>query len=112
MPDKKPQFKRREAWVELTGEYEGFSFRVWVNPPARIWNQVFGNQSAADVKEGLKQVILEHNGWEDFDGNALPAPTTNEFWDEIPTELAGLIIREAQAESNRLPFLAPTRRRN
>lgn len=115
MPDEqKPRFMRREKWIELPGEeYAGHSIRIWVNPPARIWNLIMGGRNSSEIEEGLTQVILEHNGWTDFDGNPLPAPTDTEFWREIPTELAGLIIQEAQAEANRLPSsLAPRRKRS
>ena len=31
---KGPQIKRREVWLELHEEYEGFKFLAWVTAPA------------------------------------------------------------------------------
>lgn len=110
-----PKIQRREKWVDLPNEYEGFKFRVWVNAPTKLWVAV-GKAGEEDgetqAQEALKQIVLEHNGWLDFDGNPFPPATSTEFWEEIPTELAACILAATQAEQSKLPnSLAPKRRR-
>lgn len=107
-----PQIKRREAWVELPQEYEGFKFRVWLNAPTRLWNDL-NNGDEATALESLKQLVLEHNGWLDFEGQPYPPPDTGDFWEQIPTELAACILTAAQTEMQKLPnSMAPQRRRS
>lgn len=110
-----PKIQRRERWVELPDEYEGFKFRVWVNAPTKLWTAIGragegGNEE--QVVDALKQIVLEHNGWLDFDGQPYPPANTSEFWEEVPTELAACVIAATQAEQTKLPnSLAPKRRR-
>ena len=107
-----PQIKRREAWVELPDEYEGFRVRVWVNAPAKLWGELDADDEAA-TRGALSQLILEHNGWLDFEGQPFSPASDPAFWDEIPTELAACLIMAAQAEMRKLPnSLAPTNRRS
>jgi hypothetical protein len=69
-------------------------------------------QDAQAASEALKQIVLEHNGWCDEDGNPLPDANTDAFWNDIPTELGGVIIIAAQLEMGKLPnSLKPTKRR-
>ena len=100
--------------MELPGEYEGFRFRVWLNAPTRIWNQLTGEASGeAEMHEALRQLVLEHNGWLDFEGNPYPPAGEAKFWEEIPTELAACILSAAQVEMQKLPnSIAPQRRRS
>lgn len=107
-----PQIKRREAWVALPAEYDGFEVKVWLNAPSRLWTALGGGDEA-DTKEALTTLVMEHNGWLDYDGNEYPPANTPEFWDEIPTELAACVLVAAQAEMQRLPnSMAPVRRRS
>lgn len=112
MTDKGPQIKRRETWVELPAEYEGFKFRVWLNAPARLW----GDLNADNEKQtlaALQQLVLEHNGWLDFDGKPYPPASEPQFWTEIPTELAACMLVATQTEMQTLPnSIAPQRRRS
>jgi hypothetical protein len=110
---KGPQVKRREKWLDLPAEYEGFRVKVWVNAPTRLWVAL----QAADVTEqerqaAAMQLVLETNGWQDFDGAPYPPPSEIKFWEEIPTELAACVFAGLRAEIGRLPnSLAPTNRR-
>jgi hypothetical protein len=107
-----PQVKRREAWVELPTEYEGFRFRVWLNAPTRIWGELTGD-SEKQALDALRQLVLEHNGWLDFDGQPYPPAGEAKFWEEIPTELAACMIVATQTEMQKLPnSIAPQRRRS
>lgn len=112
MSDKGPQIRRRETWIVLPGEYEGFSFRVWVNAPGKLWADInSGNEKKA--VEALQQVVLEHNGWLDFDSNLYPPADTPEFWQAIPTELAACVLVSTQTEMQKVPnSLAPMSRRS
>ena len=99
-----PRMPRREAWIDLPEEYAGFKVKVWVNPPAKLWAAVFSvgdNKQAAE--EALRDIVLEHNGWMDTFGVALPPADTKEFWEEIPDELAAVIMTTAQLKIRELP---------
>lgn len=107
-----PQVKRREVWVELPAEYEGFRFRVWVNAPSKVWNELTGPDEKQSL-EALQQLVLEHNGWLDFDGQPYPPAGEKKFWEEIPTELAACMLVATQVEMQKLPnSIAPQRRRS
>src|SRR5262245_8672281 len=106
-----PQIKRRETWVSLPSEYEGFKLRVWVNAPTRIWNSLTADNEA-EIREAFQQLVLEHNGWLDFDGKPYPPVSEPQFWEEIPTELASCMLVSLQVEMQKLPnSIAPQRRR-
>lgn len=108
-----PAIKRRTKTVRLPDEYEGFECEIWVNPPARLWTAVTSTETTEVEKiEALGQIVLSHNGWQDFDGNEYPAPNTPEFWEAIPTELAACVLALAQREMMQLPnSIAPRGRR-
>lgn len=110
-----PRVQRREKWIELPGDYAGFQFKVWVNAPTKLWTEIgklADSEAQHEPMTALKKIVLEHNGWLDFDGNPYPPATETAFWEEIPTELAGCVIIATQAEMGKLPnSLAPKRRR-
>ena len=117
MPEKNavgPQIQRRESWVELPDAYAGFRFKIWVNAPSRLWTAVGqADENEKEAQAALRQIVLEHNGWRDFDGQPYPPPGEPAFWDEIPTELLACMLVETQREMGKLPnSLAPTRRRS
>ena len=117
-----PQIKRRESWVELPDEYEGFKFKMWVNAPARIWRDLDpsaqNGSDEAEAREGIAQaalrlIVLEHNGWRDFDGELFPPADDPAFWEAIPTELGACVLVAARVEMGKLPnSMAPQRRRS
>lgn len=108
----KPQVKRREVWVSLPDEYEGFEFKLWVNAPTKLWMQLgSGNEERSSA--AIQKLVLDHNGWLDFDGNAYPEVAEQAFWEEIPTELAACMLAAAQVEIQKLPnSLMPRRGRS
>lgn len=122
-----PRIQRREAWVDLPAEYAGFRVRIWVNPPSKLWAAIYTpateetdeerKQVAEQVKQNqrmtaLKQIVLEHNGWIDYDEVPYPPATTDEFWDDIPDELAAVLLTVIQREMSKLPnSLIPKKRR-
>lgn len=107
-----PRIKRREVWVALSNEYEGFQIKIWVNAPTKLWMSL-GSGDEEENREIAAKLFLAHNGWLDFDGNPYPQPNNAEFWEEIPQELAGVIIASAQKEMQNLPnSVAPKRRRS
>ncbi len=113
MSDKKgPQIKRRLVWVALPDEYEGFEAQIWVNAPTKTWQALGGGDEDAAV-EAMQKIMVDHNGWLDFDGEPYPPASDPTLWEEIPTELAACVLAAAQAEIQKLPnSLAPTRRRS
>jgi hypothetical protein len=120
--------------VKLPGEYEGFKFKLWVNAPSSLWSVLLvGSQvdelgedasedeeaaqaAAAAVKEAelqgvLQKLVLEHNGWRDFEGETYPQPSEVAFWEIIPTELAACVIAASQVEMRKLPNSIASRKR-
>lgn len=128
-----PRIPRREMWMDLPGEYGevGMRVRIWVNYPRSIQNNLMSSDEKL-TKAALLQIVLEHNGWTDFDGEPFPAASdagevcTAEhpegepcpgvirpgFWEAIPDELAAAVIVLARLESGKLATsLIPVPRR-
>ena len=98
-----PKVQRREKWITIKDEaYEGFEFRIWVNYPQRLDLEIRSTDEDK-IRAALKQVILEHNGWLDEEGNPYPPSTTDEFWKQIPNELAAVVLALMRMEAARLP---------
>lgn len=107
-----PKIKRREAWVELPGDYSEFRVRIWVNAPARLWNDMTSGDELMAL-DAIRKIVLEHNGWCDFDGEQFPPATDPAFYDEIPTELLACVVAAAQQEMQKLPnSMTPQSRRS
>ncbi len=96
-----PHIRRREVWVDLSGEYEQFRFRLWVNPPSSVSLRLRSLRAV----DACTTMFLEHNGWCDSDGQLLPQPTDPAFWLAAPNELIGLMITLAEQEMQKLPNL-------
>lgn len=108
-----PQIQRRERWLELPDEYEGFRIKIWLNAPTKLWMALMDSQDEKAAQAAAERLVLEHNGWLDFDGNPYPPPSDAAFWEEIPTELAAAVLALAQVAMQDLPnSLAPTKRRS
>ncbi len=97
--DLRLKLKRREAWVDLPGEYEYFRFRMWVNPPSSVSLRLRLPRAVS----AYTTVFLEHNGWCDDEGNTLPQLTDPKFWLMAPDELIRLMIALAEQEMQKLP---------
>lgn len=98
VPASGPRIPRREVEVTLPPEYPGFTFRLWVNFPARLADDLNqrgegdAEEKQARMSAALSKVVLSHNGWLDDEGNPIPQPSDPVFWEIIPTELAAVII--------------------
>ncbi len=104
-----PRLPRREAWVDVP-EYEGFRVRLWTNYPRRVLDQL-ASQEPEEVLTALRTVVLEHNGWLDFDGQPFPPASEALFWEQIPDELAGALLVMARLEAGKLAIaLIPKRK--
>lgn len=102
-----PIIIRRVKWVDLPEEYEGFKFKMWLNPPGKLWQQIFSNESDEEAKQAaLGLIVMEHNSWRDYGGEVYPDTNTKEFWEAIPNELAALIITLCQLQVADLPTSA------
>lgn len=102
-----PIIVRRVKWVDLPEEYAGFKIKIWLNPPGKLWQRIFSDDSDEEEKQAaLSQVVIEHNGWRDYDGETYPQPVIKDFWDSIPNELAALIITLCQLQVADLPTSA------
>lgn len=109
---KGPQIQRREKWVELPDEYAGFKAKVWVNAPTKLWTDLNSGEEEKAL-EAAQKLVLEHNGWLDFDGVPYPETSRGEFWELIPTELAACVLAAIQAEVQKLPnSMVPRNRRS
>lgn len=106
-----PRIQRREGWVDLPAEYPGFKFRMWINAPQQLWLDVWSSDGVR-AEAALSQIVLEHNGWLDFDGKPYPQLPDPVFWVQAPTELVSLMLIVAQNEIAKLPnSQAPKSRR-
>lgn len=102
--------------------YPGFAFRLWVNFPQKYAVDLNAGMDDKDENErrmrhALKQIVLEHNGWQIMDDETgetslLPSPSSDLFWDKIPTELAASIFIVISGVSGDLPFSMIQQRRN
>ena len=127
-----PRLARREVWVDVP-EYDGFKVKLWINYPQH-WDQdmlginfrpqpdhdgvtiqdlrAWSDEREASQREAYGRVVLEHNGWLDFEGNPLPQPQDPRFWELIPTELAAVVVALQKQASAELPnSIQPRRRR-
>lgn len=114
-------FTRREVWIDLESEqYPGHQFKIWANYPKKIELDLTSRDEPR-VADALGKIVLEHNGWRDFEGNVYPQPNIFKeelvededgskktvrrypFWDEIPDEVAQLIIIKIHIETQKLP---------
>jgi hypothetical protein len=71
----------------------------------------------ASMRAALGRVVLEHNGWRDYDppdgtGLVLPPPQDPGFWDAIPQELMNTLLALRQAKADELPNSLRPRRRS
>lgn len=103
-----PRLPRREVWFELPSEYAGFRVKVWVNYPRRFNDDLVTGDSGKIVAV-LRQIVLEHNGWCDFDGTPFPTADTAEFWAAIPDELASAVIVLLREQVGKLASSLQTR---
>jgi hypothetical protein len=99
-----PRLPRREEWLDLPEEaYPGFRIKVWVNYPHRLTSELRSGEQER-VMGALRQMVLEHNGWCDYDGAPLPPAASGEFWELVPDELAGAVLVLLQAQAGKLAF--------
>jgi len=106
-----PRIQRREVWVDLPAEYPGFRARVWVNPPSKLWASLGSGDKVKQI-EAVTKIVIEHNGWLDYDGSEYPSPDTEAFWDAIPDELCAVLLTVIQKKMGDLPnSLIPRGRR-
>lgn len=85
-----PIIPGRSVWLDVP-EYPGFKVRLWSNMPNRLLLEI-DSRDVPRVQAALLEIVLEHNGWRDEDGNEYPPADTQAFWDAIPQELAILVI--------------------
>ena len=92
------------------------ALRVWVEEITR-WTR----EREAAMREALGRVVLEHNGWRDYDppvgtGLVLPQPQSPDFWEAIPQELMDAVLALRQERVQALPLAirnsTPRRRRS
>ena len=104
--------------------YTGFRIRAWVGYPQRLFSdlptvdpdadpaqQAAQAQAAeAQLRAALRQILLEHNGWQDDDGE-LPPPTTDAFYARCPTHLFNTTLAVVRQAATTPPNLPPRTRR-
>lgn len=99
MPPADPRGKRianRTPWIDLPEPFDNLRVRVWLDYPQEVADLLSPppdetpEQASERITRFLKEVILQHDGWED-DAGVLPQPDTDEFWERIPTPLGRAI---------------------
>jgi hypothetical protein len=122
---------RNDVTISMIGPYgeAGMRLKIWKNYPHKLAVQI---QTGDDeqASEALCQIVLEHNGWCDEDGNPLPelrpAPMSakpgsdafenakaafNAFWDLLPQELASAASTAIGIEVGKLAVAVRDKRR-
>lgn len=102
---------KRTRWVDLPQEeYPTWKVYLWVNFPAGLLEDIrSGDESKA--REALRRIVLEHNGWQDEEGEELVPADHEDFYRVIPTEVLGCLMALIQQECAKLPnSLLATRR--
>ena len=95
---------RIERWVPVP-EYGDYQMRVWINVSKRAADDITsGDQERA--LPALRQIVLEHNGWADVDGEPYPAADDPSFWDKLPVHLVAAIARGIQEGATASPLPA------
>jgi hypothetical protein len=104
---RRPKSRKLYKWVDVP-DYEDFQFYAYINFPQRLLLDI---QSGEDErsKAALRTIILEHNEWEDEEGNPYPPAQSEGFWEAIPTHLAIRIIRAINLEISAAPLAQPQR---
>lgn len=111
-----PKWGKRVSWLDLPetadSPYKGLKIRVWTNYPNKLDQDMANRQDQQLARDAMKKIFLEHNNWPDPDDEekVLAPPTTDEFWEKIPNDLAGALIVVLQTEATRYPnSLMPNR---
>lgn len=63
------------------------------------------------LKDALGQLIVSHNGWCDFEGNLMPQPSDDAFYEIVPTEMLGAMIATMQDVQKKLAVSIRKKRR-
>lgn len=122
---------RRDVTITMPGDYgdAGFRLKVWKDYPHRLANMIAtGDEDQTAV--ALCQIVLEHNGWCDEEGEPLPQlkpprmsskegdddfeaarAAFQTFWDRLPQELAVAISTAIGVEVMKLATSVRDRRR-
>lgn len=105
-----------EAEAPETPDEEGVARRA---EALRRWTAditAWQAEREASMRAALGRVVLEHNGWRDYDppdgtGLVLPPPQDPGFWDAIPQELMNTLLALRQQKADELPNSLRPRRR-
>lgn len=93
----------RMVWIQLPEPYDNLEFQAWLDYPREValdWTPVEGESNrdrGARTIKAARQTFLRHRGvetgtpWQDEEGE-IPDPTTEEFWERIPTALGGAML--------------------
>lgn len=87
-----------------TGQH--MTYRAWVNFPGVVRAKIQDTSDTAEMLRVMALVIVSHNGWLDWEGNALPQPSAgNLFWDSIDRETGAFVLRLVLDRNSTLPNL-------
>ena len=107
-PEGRPRAPRREVEVAIDG-YPGYTAWVWSNYPRRLAAALNEAADEAAITGVLRQLVVEHNGWCDAEGDPYPPADDAGFYEAIPLELAVLLLRAINAAPSLYPqSLSPT----
>jgi hypothetical protein len=96
-----PRPPKRVREVDVP-EYPGFKLTIWVNHPQILYDQMLSGENTASLA-AANEIFIAHNGWCDFNGKPYPSIGTDEFWAEIPNELAATMLALVRKEAAELP---------
>lgn len=102
-----PRIQRAEEWLDFPAPYTGFRIRAWTDYPKRLFD---GVTTEDQIEVVLQQVLLEHNGWQDDEGE-LPQPTDPAFYARVGTNLLTTTVAVVRQAATTPPNLPPLTRR-
>lgn len=112
-----------EEWLDLPEPYQGFRIRAWLGYQQRLFTSIPAvtaedadeqraqlETAKAQLRAALKQILLEHNGWQDDEGE-LPQPHDDAFYERCPANLFNTTLALVRQAAETPPNLPPRTRR-
>lgn len=100
-----PQIPKKIEWISLPEEYgtdPPMQVRIWVTYPRKYIDEIRSGDPAR-LKEGMRKIVLEHNGWIDEEGEPMPPADSidPDFWDVCPDVIAAAVLALITVEAGK-----------
>ncbi len=75
---------RVERWCQVP-DYPGYEVKLWINYDQQVRTRLTSAKDSDTLMQVYQEIVLEHNGWPDAEGNVLPQP-----WQDIEGFVGGM----------------------